>query len=141
MMSRKVLARTNIGSKVLQPGTNVLMPSRQLHMNEQVWGADCARFDAGRFVENKTLLRHSSYRPFGGGVSYCPGRVMAKEQVYAFVAILFHRFDFKLSQKDGTEFPKLDESMPALGITGPVKGMDIIMDMNVRSLGELTALG
>ncbi|CAD6574398.1 MAG: hypothetical protein ASARMPRED_006688 [Alectoria sarmentosa] len=133
MMSRKVLARTNIGRKVLQPGTNVLIPSRQLHMNEQVWGADCARFDAGRFVENKTLLRHSSYRPFGGGVSYCPGRVMAKEQVYAFVGILFHRFGMKLSQKDGIEFPRLDESMPSLGITGPVKGMDIVLDLKVRS--------
>ena len=102
-------------------------------MNEQVWGADCARFDAGRFVENKTLLRHSSYRPFGGGVSYCPGRVMAKEQVYAFVGILFHRFEMKMSQKDGIEFPRLDESMPSLGITGPVKGMDIVLDLKVRS--------
>ena len=132
-MSRKVLARTNIGSKVLQPGTNVLVPSRQLHMNEQVWGADCARFYDRRYFDNKNILRHSTFRPFGDGVSYCPGRVMAKEQVYAFVAILFHRFDLKLSQKDETEFPKLDESMPSLGTAGPVKGMDIIMDMNVRS--------
>ncbi len=132
MMSRKVLAPTMIGNKLLQAGTNVLMPSRQLHMNEDVWGPDYRRFDAERFVDNKTLLKHSSYRPFGGGVSYCPGRVMAKEQVFAFIAILFHRFDLKVAEGANNIFPKLDESTPALGITGPVKGMDIIMDMTVR---------
>ncbi len=87
-MSRKVLTPTIIGDELLQPGTNILMPSRQLHMNEDVWGADYRQFNAKRFTDNKAFLKHSSYRPFGGGVSYCPNRVMAKEQVYAFVAIL-----------------------------------------------------
>lgn len=132
MMSRKVLAPTRIGNKILQPGTNVLMPSRQLHMNSDVWGQDYKNFDAERFVNGKNLLKHSSYRPFGGGVSYCPGRVMAKEQVYAFIAIIFRRFDLKLAQGEGIKFPNLDESTPALGITGPVKGMDIVMDMKIR---------
>lgn len=87
MMSRKVLTQTQIGDKLLQSGTNILMPSRQLHMNSDVWGQDYKRFDAERFVRDKSLIRHSSYRPFGGGLSYWPGRVMAKEQVYAFVAV------------------------------------------------------
>ncbi|PQE02868.1 cytochrome P450 protein [Rutstroemia sp. NJR-2017a BBW] len=133
MMSRKVLEPTMIGDKLLQAGTNVLMPSRQLHMNEQVWGDDYKHFNSRRFIEDKGLLKHSSYRPFGGGVSYCPGRVMAKEQVYAFIAILFRRFDVKLAQGLDQKFPVLDESTPSLGITGPVKNMDVLMDLTEKS--------
>lgn len=129
MMSRKVLEPTVIGNKLLQRGTNVLMPSRQLHMNEKVWGEDKKQFNPERFVVDKSLLKHSSYRPFGGGVSYCPGRVMAKEQVYAFIAILLRRFKLHLAPGSNKTFPILDESTPSLGITGPVKGMDVILEM------------
>jgi cytochrome P450 len=127
MMSRKVLKPTFIGNKLLQAGTDVLMPSRQLHMNENAWGRDVKSFDAERFVHDKSLLRHYSHRPFGGGVSYCPGRIMAKEQVYAFIAILFRRFDVQLAFPQ--EFPILDKSTPSRGITGPVKEMDLTIDL------------
>lgn len=135
MVSRKVLETTEIGGKVLQPGNSVIIPSRQLHKNKDVWGSDVNEFDAFRFAKNKSLARHSSYRPFGGGVTYCPGRVLAKEEVFGFVAILLHRFSIKLAQLgdgkgDRQVFPLLDESSPALGITGPAKGMDIIVDMS-----------
>ncbi|KAL8837433.1 MAG: hypothetical protein Q9170_002517 [Blastenia crenularia] len=138
MMGRKVLAKTELGGKVLEPGNSTIIPSRQLHTNRDVWGDDVSRFDPFRFAKKKSLARHSSYRPFGGGVTYCPGRVLAKEEVFGFIAILLHRFDIKLANvKDGVEhgqtFPKLDDSCPALGITGPVKGMDIVVD--VRALG------
>ncbi|KAF7908167.1 uncharacterized protein EAF01_003922 [Botrytis porri] len=132
MMSRQVKQPTMIGNKLMQPGSNVLMPSRQLHMNENVWGQDYKNFDAERFVRDKGMLKHSSYRPFGGGISYCPGRVMAKEQVYAFVAIIFRRFDVKLAPGINGKFPVLDESTPSLGITGPVKNMDVFMDLTER---------
>ena len=133
MMGRKVEAPTRIGNKWLKPGASILIPSRQLHFNEHVWGANAKGFDAKRFSEHKGLLKHSSYRPFGGGVSLCPGRKIAKEQVFALIAILFHRFDVTLSQEMRTEFPRLDVSTPALGITGPAKGMDVFLDVSNRA--------
>ena len=134
MVSRKVLEPTDIGGKVLAAGNAVIIPSRQLHTNKDVWGSDVKEFDAFRFAKKKSLGRHSSFRPFGGGVTYCPGRVLAKEEVFGFVALVLHRFKIKLAQLDRNEnkkqtFPKLDESKPALGITGPVQGMDVIVDM------------
>jgi cholesterol 7alpha-monooxygenase len=135
MVSRSVLRKTTIGGRVLQPGNGILMPSRQLHTNEAVWGVGSARtFDASRFLQNKSLGRHSSFRPFGGGSTYCPGRVLAKEEVYGFIAILLHRFDLKLAPEKGERgvkppFPLLDVTTPGLGITGPVKSMDVIVDM------------
>lgn len=130
MMGRKVLAPTHIGNKLLGPGGTVLIPSRQLHSNANVWGPDHQHFAEGRFAKNEGLLKHSSYRPFGGGVSLCPGRKIAKEQVFALVAILIHRFDVKLNQDMRQEFPTLNVSTPALGVTGPAKGMDILVELS-----------
>lgn len=130
MMGRKVLAPAHIGNKLLQPGGTVLIPSRQLHSNANVWGEDHQHFAEARFAENEDLLKHSSYRPFGGGVSLCPGRKIAKEQVFAFVAILIHRFDVRLNHDIRQEFPRLNVSTPALGVTGPAKGMDIFVELS-----------
>ena len=47
------------------------------------------------------------------------------------IAILFHRFDVTLYEMR-TEFSRLDCSPPALGGTGPAKGMDIFLDLNSR---------
>lgn len=134
MISRKVSKITHIGGTLLQPGNSVIIPSRQLHMNPDVWGNNVEQFDAFRFADRKGLARHSSYRPFGGGATYCPGRVLAKEEVFGFIAILLHRFHIKLANTHGAthgqSFPKLDDSSPALGITGPVKGMDVVVEMS-----------
>ena len=45
------------------------------------------------------------------------------------VAILIHRFDVKLNQDMRQEFPRLNVSTPALGVIGPAKGMDILVDL------------
>ena len=66
-------------------------------------------------------------------MSLCPGRKIAKEQVFALIAILFHRFDVTLSPEMRTEFPRLDVSTPALGVTGPAKGMDVFLDVRERA--------
>jgi cytochrome P450 len=138
MVARKVLEPLKLGGKLLLKGHTVLIPSRQLHMNEQVWGSNVNEFDAARFAKDKSLTRHSSFRPFGGGVTYCPGRVLAKEEVFGFIAIFLHRFDLKLAKATATgqsqqKFPRLDDTIPALGISGPIKGMDIFVDLTVRS--------
>ncbi|KAF2464462.1 cytochrome P450 [Lindgomyces ingoldianus] len=135
MVSRVVRSPITLGGKVLQPGHSALIPARQLHMNEKVWGDNVAEFDATRFKNKKSLTRHSSYRPFGGGVTYCPGRVLAKEEVFSFLAILFHRFDIKLAVvgAEKQKFPKLDDSTPALGITGPVRSMDVIIETTLKN--------
>ncbi|KAI4273322.1 MAG: hypothetical protein L6R38_006366 [Xanthoria sp. 2 TBL-2021] len=130
MMGRKVLEATRIGDKILKPGGTVLVPSRQLHSNANVWGTDHQQFSETRFAKNGSLVRHSSYRPFGGGVSLCPGRKLAREQVFTLVAILIHRFDVRLSHDKKQKFPQLNVSTPALGVTGPAKDMDVYVELN-----------
>ncbi|KAL8804549.1 MAG: hypothetical protein Q9200_005777 [Gallowayella weberi] len=136
-ITRKVSNTTHIGGKVLEAGNTVVIPIRQLHTDQNVWGTDVDDFNAFRFAKNKGLHRHSSYRPFGGGATYCPGRILAKEEVFGFIAILLHRFRITLAKTgrgDGQEFPKLDHGSPGLGVGGPAQGMDVIVEMSPKDL-------
>ena len=142
MVSRKVLAPTQLGGKCLEAGNSIIIPSRQLHTKTDVLGSDVKDFDAFRFAKKRSLAGHSCFRPFGGGVTYCPGRVLAKEEAFGFVAVFLHRFNIQLAQVDGPEnkkqkFPRLDESKPALGITGPVESMDVIVDISRAGSSKL----
>lgn len=134
---RTVVQDTTIGSKVLQKGNTVMIPFRQLHTNENVWGPTVNQFDPDRFNKKKTLSRNPSYRPFGGGATYCPGRLLAREQVLGFIAIFFHRFHVGLACTPGHNppFPQMNNKTPSLGIQGPIKGDDVIISVAVRNHG------
>ncbi|ROV91189.1 hypothetical protein VMCG_09334 [Cytospora schulzeri] len=131
---RLVVEKTKIGNKVLQPGNTVLIPFQQIHTNENVWGDNCLEFDHTRFLERKSMARNTSFRPFGGGSSYCAGKTLAKQEVFSAVAILLHRFDLRLAMtgKMNQPFPVLNVRTPSMGINGPEKGMDLIVEMTER---------
>jgi cholesterol 7alpha-monooxygenase len=131
---RAVTQDTTIGSKILQRGNSVMIPFKQLHINKNVWGKTVHEFEPGRFLRQKSLSRHPSYRPFGGGSTYCPGRILAKEQVFGFIAVLFRRFDIKMVSAGGHPplFPELNTTTPSLGVNGPTKGHDVIIAISTK---------
>ncbi|KAH9907197.1 cytochrome P450 [Xylariomycetidae sp. FL2044] len=92
---RVVTEEKMIGGKRLLPGNNILISFRQLHSNEQVWGQTVDEFRPYRFMQQKSgsLARHPSFRPFGGGGTFCLGRMLAKEEVFGFLATFLRRFD------------------------------------------------
>ena len=136
LSARKVVAPTPLGDKVLGSGNTVLIPLRQLHCDETVFGQDSQLFDPERFLKNKGLRNSSSFRPFGGGVSHCLGQVLAKQEMLVFVALLLNRFKLELTTTAVHEnplsnaqcFPMLDESTPSLGVNGPAKGSNVFVN-------------
>lgn len=111
---RVTTEEVTIGGKVLQPGRKVLAPFRQMHFNPEIYGADAAAFDPQRFANNPKLQRSTSWRPFGGGNTHCPGRFIARREVYMFIAIVLFRFDVKLAAGADwkkQKFPVLDTSI------------------------------
>lgn len=122
---RTVSSTTDLGGKSLRAGTKVSIPYRQVHFNEEVFGRDAKELDPDRFLKNKELARSSSYRPFGGGTTYCPGRFLAKKEVLAFVALALGRFEVFLEGGRAQAFPRLEERKPCLGIMGPRSGEDV----------------
>lgn len=71
---RTVKQELTIGGKTLSPGRVILMPYRQGHFDTQVFGSNPTEFDPYRFLDKKRLQRSTSWRPYGGGSTYCPGR-------------------------------------------------------------------
>ena len=116
---RTVVSATELGNKVLRPGGKVLIPYRQLHLNDNAFGGRVREFDPARYLQNKYLSRNPSYRPFGGGTTYCPGRHMAKCEVLVFVALAINRFELRVARSQGALdqiFPRLDEKRPCLEV-------------------------
>lgn len=129
MSIRKVAVPTVLGTKMLKPGNPVMIPMRQLHYNESAFGGNAGQFDAERFLKDPSLNKSPSYKPFAGGVTYCPGRFLAKREVLVFVATLLHRFDIEVSnggsEKEGRRPPQIDHVSPNLGVMPPVKGTEL----------------
>jgi hypothetical protein len=95
--ARFVTADTVIGEYTLRAGRRLLIPYRQLHLNKAIFGENAADFDITRFLNDSKLAQNPSYRPFGGGATYCPGRFLAKQEIFMALAFLLHRNDIRLA--------------------------------------------
>ena len=125
---------------ILQPGRKLLMPYRQIHFDPIAWGKDINSFDAKRFLGpwgERLKSGNTSFRPFGGGSTHCPGRFLAWREVAVFVACLIWRFDIELAHAE-SEFPVLDERKPSGGMMGPVKGSkgEVILKIKSREISD-----
>lgn len=129
---RTVESATPLGRYVLRPGAKVLLPFRQLHFNEDVFGVNAAGFDSERFLRDESLSKSSSFRPFGGGSTYCPGRYVARWEVLTFIALAMSRFHLSLQDANQAVFPQLDTKKPSLGIMMPLAGQDVRMSVKKR---------
>ena len=132
---RNVVQPVTIGGKRLQKGSRLIIPYRQLLMDDRAFGADAADFDASRFLHSPGLHKHPSYRPYGSGTTYCPGRAIAKAEVLTTIALTLTRFDVaRVGARDGGRpFPRLEEKRPCIGIMSPVDGDDVIL--RIRQTG------
>lgn len=135
--TRTVLSPTTIGGKTLRTGAQVLIPIRQLNLNEDIFGNSVNEFDPERFLKRKGLSQNVGFRPFGGGTTLCPGRILAKTEVLAFVAQTLQQFTIEpalVEKPDGNglssqSFPHLDDSTPNVGIFSPVRGSRFIVNL------------
>ncbi|OCK77573.1 cytochrome P450, partial [Lepidopterella palustris CBS 459.81] len=122
---RFIEAPTTIRGKTFRKGRKLLIPQRQTLLDPAVFGNTAAEFDAERFMRNKELSRSTSFRPFGGGVSMCTGRFVAKREAFAFVGSVLGRWEVELEGngvggEGEVRFPRLNVTNPALGLMGPM---------------------
>ena len=99
---RGVVSTTELGDKILRGGTTILIPYRQLHLDAEVFGEDLESFDPDCFLNIPGLSKSHSFRPFGGGKTYCSGRFLAEREVLTFVALAISRFDIDVVNRKGT---------------------------------------
>ncbi|ROT42880.1 putative cytochrome P450 oxidoreductase [Sodiomyces alkalinus F11] len=122
---------TVIGGKTLKKDKRLIIPYRQLHMDQRVFGEDIDQFRHERFLENPRLASGNNFRPFGGGATMCPGRHIAKRGVIVFVAMVLNRFDIEL---DGEDQPMLEADLkkPVPGLMSPKVGADLRVRLTPR---------
>jgi cytochrome P450 len=126
---RGIAKDTTLGNSVLRAGNKAMVPYRQLHMSREAWGANAAEFDPTRFLDAKSKTRSSSFRPFGGGTTYCAGTYIAMREILCVVALVLHRFELSLPE-DATRSSQyvvdmVDDAMPSLGVLPPKPGRDV----------------
>ncbi|KAF2759738.1 cytochrome P450 [Pseudovirgaria hyperparasitica] len=120
---------TNSHSKMIPVNARVMVPYRQMHMHDVVWG-DSQVFDAERFERNPKMLSSTSLRPFGGGHTYCPGRFLAKAEVLILITRLLSLYD--IEKIDDKGFPQADLGTPVAGLMGPLDGEDVLLKLTPR---------
>lgn len=74
-----------------------------------------------------TLTHHSSltYLPFGAGVTLCPGRRFARNEVKILLVFLLNKFDFTLVDK--SKRPVIDGGRAGIGIFPPLHDIEAII--------------
>jgi cytochrome P450 len=130
---RDVARETQIGNKTLKAGARVIIPYKQMLRDPDAFGHDAEVFRPARFLENKDLVKSPSFRPFGGGTTYCPGRFLAKKEVLLFVALVLARFDVRKRDRQGV-IPRLEEKRPCLGVLSARDGDDLLISVTPGSV-------
>jgi cytochrome P450 len=130
--AREVVRECTIRNLQFQPGTRVIIPSRQTLVDDNIFGTDAKAFDINRFLQNPSLKKSHSFRPFGGGRSYCPGRFMAMKEVMSFTVLVLRRFDLGIFGEKQA-FPRMDTAKPCLGVMDAVDGNDPLLRVSRKA--------
>jgi cytochrome P450 len=123
---RYIIQDTMVGNKVLRKGRRIMMPYRQMHLDESTFGERVNEFVPDRFLKNPGLRKYNM--AYGGGATMCPGRHFATQTVMVFVAMLFRKFHVTLTDPDQA-FPKGDEAIPVLGIIDVKRSPELMVTL------------
>lgn len=119
-MHNNLLTVREVGKDLTLPGTrnwqlkkgNVIsVPAALVHFDEKLHPSP-DEFNPERFLEKamggKGENASRTIKPFGGGSTYCPGRIFGEKQMMGFIAALLMRFDIEVTENDWTVPPVSD---------------------------------
>jgi cytochrome P450 len=143
--NRLVIEDTIVSGLLFKKDTLIMLPTRPQHMDPAIWGEDWDQFVPDRFIrmddkggkfgswargeveekdfERRRQAKERMMRPFGGGVSLCPGRFFAIYELSALIACLIWQYDISL--KEGEKMPTVDLRTPNLGVMAPTHDLKV----------------
>ncbi|KAH7383064.1 cytochrome P450 [Cadophora sp. MPI-SDFR-AT-0126] len=92
-MIRSCVSPTTIGNKTVHVGDRLLGQFRPMHLSTSIWGDDALEFNENRWLKDGGIKKPRGFFPFGGGHMHCPGRTLAKQEVFLFVATVLMNYD------------------------------------------------
>ncbi|KAK2007308.1 cytochrome P450 [Colletotrichum eremochloae] len=133
-ITREVAQPTKLQGYRLDKGSIVQALTNLMHLDEQIWsqeGHPASEFWAERHIKHVKKVdestgavsterqfvmgaKPSEFFPYGGGISICPGRFFAKQEILLTIAMIVTRFDLEFVEwtcKDGSksERPPIDD--------------------------------
>ncbi|KAK3372601.1 putative cytochrome P450 [Podospora didyma] len=129
---REVMQDTYLDKYLLKKGAMLQMPSRVIHQDASLWGADYAEFNPRRFLAENKKNRPSDvcFRAFGGGKTLCPGRHFATNEVLAVVAAFVARLDMRPADGAEWKLPTAENTNVAAVIMEP--DADVQVEITTR---------
>lgn len=92
----------------------VMIPGRSVHHNKDIWGDSADTFDHRHFLSaqsKKNLSSTSAFRPFGAGVTMCPGRHFSTNVILSLVVMILLKFDVSPTSEEWKEPTKRNADM------------------------------
>lgn len=117
----------------IRKGDRVCLVTHTIHNDENIYGDNTEDFQWDRYLTtDRENLRKFTERdtgrsvqhyllPFGGGVSMCPGRYFARDEIKIYIATLLATFDVE-DQDPLQEPPKFDFARSTIGVIPPDRG-------------------
>ncbi|KAG8750845.1 hypothetical protein FRC14_000173 [Serendipita sp. 396] len=99
--TRSVAEDTEVAGYVFYTGALVMSPMRLVNFDRKVFGPDAEDYVPERFLRphepEKGIYNPGvkAVKSFGGGVTYCPGRHFALNEIIAFTASVMRRYDLE----------------------------------------------
>ncbi|XP_037377030.1 steroid 17-alpha-hydroxylase/17,20 lyase-like [Talpa occidentalis] len=107
LLPHRAVVNSSIGGYAIDKGTDVIINMWALHQSEKEWDQP-DKFMPERFLDptgNQLISPSLSYLPFGAGPRTCVGEMLARRELFLFMAWLLQRFDLEVPD---------DGHMPAL---------------------------
>ncbi|MCJ1436397.1 hypothetical protein MMC27_005776 [Xylographa pallens] len=134
---RRAESEVVLGGKSVHPGDIVLSPNSIVHFQRESFGDEAKDFSTARWLQRRTMPPLRSFHPFGGGLTYCPGRIFAKHEAFYFIALVMRRFEIQPKVEGGAiSVPAVAASKPAIACSDPVGRVEIKLRPRRQSLGE-----
>jgi cytochrome P450 len=111
----------------LRAGDRVALCPQVVHRDPEVF-PDPEQFRFDRFLADgrpRQFFKRGQrvpipLMPYGGGVSMCPGRFLANNEVMLFVGLALTHLEFELRE---STLPPLDKTRAGLGVLSPTRGV------------------
>ncbi|XP_040848126.1 steroid 17-alpha-hydroxylase/17,20 lyase [Ochotona curzoniae] len=121
LIPHKATTDSSIGEFTIDKGTNVIINLWALHHDEKEWDRP-DQFIPERFLDparSQLISPSLSYLPFGAGPRSCVGEILARQELFLFMAWLLQRFDLDVPE-DG-QLPSLEGNPKVVFLINPFK--------------------
>lgn len=119
-VARTAISDDNIAGEPIKAGTTVLISQYLIHRNPSVW-EDPERFDPDRFEPEQAVRRSKfAYLPFGAGPRVCVASAFATMEMQFLLAMMYRRFDVKITSDLEPELSNLITLRPKYDIMAKV---------------------